>query len=405
MEKVSTLKVNMLGEFSITAVLEDGSECRLTDSLGRSKKLWTLIEYLVCHRDREITQAELIELLWPEEEVENPLGSLKLIVHRARNELGDLGSITGKQIIVNRRGAYVWGDSFRTEVDVEAFEALCRAASSEADDRKLDCMLRAIELYKGDFLPKSASEQWVMPLNIYYHSKYINLCLEAVKLLEEQRRFDKVIDICQKAVEIDPYVESLHLSLILALAESGHPQRALEHYNNTTKMFMDQFGITPSEEFTAVYKQLVRNTNSRESDLSVVRERLAEADVEKGAFYCEYEFFKDIYRQKAREGSRTGQVVHLAMITMVGTKKKEMDQKQLNHLVSKLRGTIQLSLRSGDIFTRFSVTQFLLMLPSANYENTEMILERINRNFRSSCPKSGIILQSHILPLEPIMRI
>jgi hypothetical protein len=58
--------------------------------------------------------------------VENPLGSLKLIVHRARNEMGDLGSITGKQIIVNRRGAYVWGNSFRTEIDVEAFEELCR---------------------------------------------------------------------------------------------------------------------------------------------------------------------------------------------------------------------------------------------------------------------------------------
>jgi hypothetical protein len=54
----------------------------------------------------------------------------------------------------------------------------------------------------------------------------------------------------------------------------------------------------------------------------VVRKRLAEADVDKGAFYCEFEFFKDIYRQKAREGSRTGQVVHLAMITMFGTKKK-----------------------------------------------------------------------------------
>jgi hypothetical protein len=51
------------------------------------------------------------------------------------------------------------------------------------------------------------------------------------------------------------------------------------------------------------------------------------------------------------------------------------------------------------------VTQFLLMLPSANYENTEMILERINRNFRSSYPKSGIVLQDNILPLEPIMRI
>jgi GGDEF domain-containing protein len=140
-----------------------------------------------------------------------------------------------------------------------------------------------------------------------------------------------------------------------------------------------------------------------ESALSGVRTRLAEAEAAPGAFYCDYEFFKGIYRQKAREGSRTGQAVHLLLITITGGKNKEPDQKQLNHLVERLRGTIQSSLRNGDVFTRFSVAQFLLMLPSASYENVEMIMGRIGRNFRSSYPKANVTLKSSVLPLEPML--
>ena len=403
MSEVNFLKVYTLGEFAITAVAPDGSETRLTDGLGRSKKLWMLIEYLALHREREVSQDELIDLLWSEGDLENPLGSLKLIVHRSRNELSSFGSVSGKQIIVNRRGAYAWGDRFKTLVDADEFDELCRRAGSGAPEQRIESMLRAIEIYRGDFLPKSASEPWVMPLSTYYHTKYINLCLDAVTLLREAGRYNEVIDICQRAVDIDPYVETLHLSLIRAMAASGSPKAALDRYNRTTKLFLTQFGVTPSDEFTSIYKELVRTTNSAESDLSVVRARLAEGAPPPGAFYCEYECFKEIYRQRAREGSRTGQSVHLAMITMVPGKNKELNQKQINHLIERLDGTIQTSLRNGDVYTRFSVMQFLMMLPATSFENVEMILERINRNFRCSYPKSGVLLQTTVLPLEPIM--
>ena len=57
MEK-EILQVNMFGEFSLTY-----GGATIDDSGSRSKKLWTLLEYLLVFRDREITQNELIELL------------------------------------------------------------------------------------------------------------------------------------------------------------------------------------------------------------------------------------------------------------------------------------------------------------------------------------------------------
>ena len=72
---MDALKINMLGEFSISC----GSKTA-DGSLSRSKKLWTLLEYLVAFRDREVSQNELIELLWPEGETENPANTLKTII-------------------------------------------------------------------------------------------------------------------------------------------------------------------------------------------------------------------------------------------------------------------------------------------------------------------------------------
>jgi hypothetical protein len=94
----------MLGAFSVTAVLPDGGQVSLTDGIGRANKLRIFLEYLAFHRDREIPHGELFELLWPPRgDGENPMSALKLIVLRARAELGGGGPLAGKEIIVNRR--------------------------------------------------------------------------------------------------------------------------------------------------------------------------------------------------------------------------------------------------------------------------------------------------------------
>ncbi|WP_394925591.1 hypothetical protein [uncultured Robinsoniella sp.] len=43
---------------------------------------------------------------------------------------------------------------------------------------------------------------------------------------------------------------------------------------------------------------------------------------------------------------------------------------------------IQRSLRRGDLYTRYSPCQFLLLLPGTNKENCSIISTRIDRNFK-----------------------
>lgn len=74
-----TVKVKMLGGFSISF-----KDRELTDDQGRTKKVWTLIEYLLANYGTSVSQERLIEAVWPGEEYDNPLNALKNLVYRAR---------------------------------------------------------------------------------------------------------------------------------------------------------------------------------------------------------------------------------------------------------------------------------------------------------------------------------
>ena len=79
MPEQMTVSVSMLGGFSLQV---DGNI--LTDEINRSQKLWNVLCYLIVHRDRNVSQQELIELFWPGENSNNPINALKTLLYRVR---------------------------------------------------------------------------------------------------------------------------------------------------------------------------------------------------------------------------------------------------------------------------------------------------------------------------------
>lgn len=123
--------VTMLGKFTLK---QEGMEVPHVVSLtGRSRRLWTLTAYLILHRDRGVSAQELIDLLWPEAENDNPLSTLQNNVSRARAALAELGFTHAKVIIHNEKGYYRWAPDRETQLDVEQFETLAKAALAEED--------------------------------------------------------------------------------------------------------------------------------------------------------------------------------------------------------------------------------------------------------------------------------
>ena len=84
-EQYPELKVRMFGKFQIT-----DSRGTLDAESVHSEMLICLMAYMVSHRDRGLTVQELIDVLWPQDESDNPAGALKNLIYRLRKYLNQI---------------------------------------------------------------------------------------------------------------------------------------------------------------------------------------------------------------------------------------------------------------------------------------------------------------------------
>lgn len=195
----------------------------VSDSAGRIHQVWNLLEYLIVNREREVSRDELSEILWDEEECENPQNALKNLVYRARGVLSDAGIGAARDLVIYHRGSYRWSGEIPCSVDTEEFGAPHhRVPRYGAGPRRTDrAAQEALALYRGEFLPLSSNEKWVIPLSVYYKSLYFSCVTDLCDLLFEKGQFAAAVRICAHAMEIDQFEEGPHLCYLKALEAQG----------------------------------------------------------------------------------------------------------------------------------------------------------------------------------------
>lgn len=394
----NVLEVRMFGNFSVRK-----GEQEINDSDNRSRKVWLLLAYMIYCRSRSITQDELVGLLWSDgESSSNPLNALKTMFHRVRTSLNQLDGAAGHTLIIRREGNYAWNPDVPFFFDVDEFERLCRAgAVAEDEEQRLTAYQQALALYNGDFLQKLSGEAWVIPISAYFHNLYIHTLLETLALLEAREQMEPAVELCRSAVVIEPYNELIYQHLMRDLLALGEQREAISIYEEMSQLLFDNFGIMPADESRALYREAVRTVNDRAVSMGTLREQLREPDGASGALFCDYDFFKVIYHAEARAVARSGDAVHICLLSVTDDAGEELAKRSLDRCMENLQELIRSSLRRGDIAARCSVSQYILMLPQANYENSCKVCERIVRAFFRQYPHSPAKLHYTVQPLEP----
>lgn len=395
---LAALKVNMLGEFS----LQEGTT-EINDSANRSRKVWLLLAYIIYNRNRPIPPDELIELLWSGEEGStNPGNALKTMFHRLRTMLGDLDGKGGQSLILRREGTYAWNTDIPMELDIDRFDALYqKGLTAKTEEERLKIWLQALSLYSGDFLIKMSSEPWVVPIATYFHNLYVQTMLECLPMLEGRERWDEAERLCSAALAHEPYMEELYAHLMTAQLRQGKSQEAVKVYESMSKLLLSNFGVMPSDETRSLYREAIRTVNDKAVPPGLILEQLREGSSAGGALACDYDIFKVIYHSVARSVARSGDAVHLVLISAQTSSGESLPKRSLDRVVENLQELIRSGLRRGDVMARCSVSQFILLLPRANFENSRMICDRIIRSFNRMYPHSPAVLHASIHPLEP----
>ena len=388
------LKIQMLGGFSLKL---DDRELQDTDT--RSKKVWVLLAYLIIHREQTVTQRTLIDLLWGDEpESTNPENALRITMHRTRTLLEQLSPELGRGLILRRKGGYQWNGGGK--VDSERFEALCRQ-NAEDPELRLRNLLEAISLYRGDFLPHQSGEVWVVPIASYLHNLFLSAAQEAVELLIQRGRNQEAAGVCRRCLALEPYHEGFCRELMQLLAAAGDRRGAAEAYDRLSKRLFDDFGISPSEETRTVYRATVHSPENRVLSIDEVMGTVRESDAPSGALQCDFDYFRILCYALSRAMERSGNAAHVVLLDVISTAERELPRQSIDRVMGQLSQQIRLSLRRGDVFCQCSISQFAVLLGRANFENSQVICDRILRAFHRAYPYAPVRITYQVRPLSP----
>ena len=113
-----------------------------------------------------------------------------------------------------------------------------------------------------------------------------------------------------------------------------------------------------------------------------IKQRLKEEKGQGGAYYCSLPSFRDSYRLVTRMLERSGQSAYLMLCSLTDGKGHPLEKPEKLELLSEeLQNTIQHCLRKGDSFTKYSPSQYLVLLIGTNKENCGLIFDRIRKYF------------------------
>lgn len=389
------IQVRMLGEFSLQA----GDQI-ICDTNNRTRKVWSVLAYLICHRGKVISQKKLISLFWSDESSTNPENVVRITFHRIRSQLDKLWEGAGKELILNKDAGYTWNDQAAVQVDFERFDALCSQKVQDPHER-LSQLEEALTLYCGDFLEKQSSDVWVIPISSHYHNMYVEAAMEAASLLLESRGHEKAVKICKTAIRSEPYHEELHQMLIRHLAASENMEEATRVYESLRKRLFDDFGIQPSEETKAVYRNAVYSPGEQLLSIDTVMQQLQEKEAKAGALMCDYDYFKVLCHVESREMERYANAAHVALISVGVWDGQNLSRRSIQRIMEQLGEQIGTNLRRGDVYSRCSVHQYIILLTRANYENSCMVCRRVLGAFNRAHPHVTAQIQYMVQPLSP----
>lgn len=392
---LTPLNIQMLGGFSLSR-----EDARISVG-GRPQKLCLLLSFLILERPRPVPWEELAGLIWRDKSVDSSsLNALKAILHRARSWLDQLGEGTGRTLILTRQGCCQWNLEQPVTLDAEEFSRLIRAGEQAPAEERLKLWVRALELYRGDFLPALGSCPWAASVSTDLHEKYLRASLQVLPLLDGQGRTQEAAELAGSVFALEPLREDLCQWRLETLLRLERHKEAAQTYEDFQERLLASQGIMPSDRLRELYRKAQNRRDPRAISPVALLERLQEPP-HPGALLCDYDFFRIVCHSMARMAARSGEPLHVALISVQPVKDAPLPRHSLDRVMDHLQDVIRRHLRQGDAATRCSASQFALLLPQATYANGQMICSRITQAFVRQFPHSPAVLRVSLQPLRP----
>jgi DNA-binding SARP family transcriptional activator/tetratricopeptide (TPR) repeat protein len=245
------LHVSLLGEQSI---IDDGTGIR-----ARSSRTVALIGFLVIHAGSPQPRQRIAGVFWPDSTDGQALTNLRRELHQLRQVLGEEPSL-----VVTSRDL-CWRDTQTCHVDVRAFdverEAARASAASADDDGVLVRGTRAIEQYRGDFLP-GAYDDWVLEARSELERHCVGLCDLVCAARARAGDLAGAVDAARRRIQLQPLEEAGYRTLMRLQADLGDRAGAVSTYHHCASVLERELAITPDRATREAFERLMARSGS-----------------------------------------------------------------------------------------------------------------------------------------------
>ena len=128
------------------------------------------------------------------------------------------------------------------------------------------------------------------------------------------------------------------------------------------------------------------------ADMDRLERMISERNTEEGAFKVEYEGFKHIYQFVSRSVGRTEQSVYMLLLTINHGEFMKLSNDVLQGCMEELERAIVVTIRQGDVTTRYSSFQYVVMLLCSDYDSAKAAAERIANTWTEINEVEGVYI-------------
>ena len=241
MQQTKTLQAKMFGGLQIHV-----GDQYLVEKGGRVNKPIELLVYLLLNIGVQVSNEQIMEALWGDDEVENPAGALKNAAYSLRRLLTKAG--LDQDCIITRERQYAWNPDVPVELDIDRFNELYETAMQTpgtSADQVMACCREALALYAGDFLPALSDRYWLMARASTLRQRYLSMVLHLSDMLlngSDRTGAEEVMNLCSRALLLEPLSEDLYLRYFTALRKMDMKAAVLSYYPVVANMFLDEVG-------------------------------------------------------------------------------------------------------------------------------------------------------------------
>ena len=363
-----------LGSFSL-----DFNGQRLWLKGSPQKKSMQLLMALLKAGAGGATRQQLLEVVWKEGgDPQKEKSNLNQHLYYLRQLIQESHFPEGKYIIV-QKPRYYFTEDYEIHSDTEQLDQILeeiRNAEAAGEDT-LELLRQFCRGYTGEFLPMLNGEEWVVEKSAYYQKQYFSCLSRLCGRLKEMGEYQEMLELCTVASQIHPYDEWQAVQIDCLVAMNRYKD-ALKVYEDAAEFFYEDLGVSSLNRTIARYRNTEGRLHYLSSALAGIRKGLNEEERLWGAYCCSYPSFVDVYRIVVRMQERTG----IGSLLMVCTLDIVSSGENTEIWMERFRQFMAGSIRNGDVYTRYSPNQFLVLLMQAEEKGVENIEERLKNGWK-----------------------